>query len=282
MSKSKKIALVIGWGGVKCAASLGLLRVLRQEGIEIDLVVGSGAGSIYASFLALGYGVEETAAVVGRLWNKEITNKTNHLAILQILFPKFFKMQESYYLRDDHLINNGLFDAFGETQFKDTMIPLLITATDYRKGEQVVISDGHIADAVRASISLPVIFKPVKSGERLLVDGFLTGPLPVGVAIKEGADVILAMGFDTKKQVPFNSLPNLIMNLVGIMSNNLLHASISFFSLAHHGEVISVVPELADDIHIFDTERIPEIIVAGEKEAEKHLNYIKKLIEEKS
>lgn len=276
--KNKKIALVIGWGGVKCAAAMGLLRALNREGIEIDLVVGSGAGSIFASFLALGYSVEESEKLISRLWSKEITGITNHLAILQILFPRLFKMRESYHIRDDRLINNGLFDAFGEAQFKDTKIPLLVTATDYRKGEQVILSEGLISEAVRASIALPMIFEPVKKGNKLLVDGFLTGPLPVGVAIKEGADIILAMGFDSKKQAPFNSLPNYLMNIIGIMSNNLLQASIAFFSLAHHDEVISVVPDLADDIHLFDTARIPEIIEAGEREAEKHLAYIKRLV----
>jgi NTE family protein len=228
--------------------------------------------------LALGYGVEETTEIVERLWNKETTGKTNHLAILQILFPKVFKMQESYHLRDDTLINKSLHDAFKGAQFADTKTPLIVTATDYRKGEMVAISDGNISEAIRASIALPMMFKPIKRGGMLLADGFLTGPLPMGVAIKEGTDIILAMGFDTKKQAPFNSFPNFIMNLVGIMSNNLLHASISFFSMAHHSEVISVVPELPDDIHLFDTERIPEIITAGEIEAEKHLNYIRKLV----
>ena len=279
MSKEKKIALVIGWGGVKCAAAMGLMRVLNREGINIDMVVGSGAGSIYAAFLACGYSVGKSKKLTSQLWSKETTGKTNYLAIFQILFPKLFNLQESYHLRDDRLINKSIFDAFGETQFKDTKIQLLVTATDYRKGEQVIISTGCIADAVRASIALPIIFKPKKIGERLLVYGFLTGPLPVDVAIKEGADIILAMGFDTKKQVPVNSFPNYLMNLIGILSNNLLHATIAFTSLAHHDEVIPIMPDLADDIHLFDTKRIPEIIEGGEKEAEKHLDYIKRLIE---
>jgi NTE family protein len=282
MKKNKKIALVIGWGGVKCAAALGLLRVLNEEGIDIDLVVGSGAGSIFASFLALGYTDIESEALLKRLWSNETTRKTNKLVILQMAFPKLFGIKETYHIKDDKLINKGIFKAFGEKQFKDTRIPLLVTATDYRKGEQVILAKGSIAEAVRASIALPLIFKPIIKDDKLLVDGFLTSPIPIGVAIKESADIILAMGFDTKKQMPFNSFSNLLINMVGILSNNLLHASISFFSLAHHDEVISVVPDLADDIHLFDTERVPEIIAAGEKEAKKHLAYIKKLIEDKN
>ena len=68
MSKRKKLALVIGWGSVKCAAALGLLRVLRREGIEVDMVVASGGGSIYGSLFALGYEVEERSTdVCGRM-----------------------------------------------------------------------------------------------------------------------------------------------------------------------------------------------------------------------
>lgn len=278
MKNKKKIALVIGWGGVKCAAAIGFLRVLKQSGIEIDLVIGSGGGSIYASFLALGYQAEEIETTITRLWSMETTGRTNHLAVFQILFPKLFKQLESYHLRDDHLINNSLFDAFGDTGFDDVNIPLLVTATDYRKGEQVIISDGRIADAVRASIALPLIFEPQKKGEQLLVDGFLTGPLPVGVAIQEGADIILALGFESKKQAPYNSISNYLLNLIGIISNNMLHAAIAFGNLAHHDEIIAIVPDLADDIHLFDTHRVPEIILAGEIEAQKHVDYIKRLV----
>lgn len=280
MRNKKKIALVIGWGGVKCAAAIGLLRVLNQEGIEINLVVGSGGGSIFAAFLALGNWVDDTEKIVRQLWSEKTTSKTNYLAIPQILFPKFFDVQESYHFRDDKLINKSLSEAFGKARFTDTKIPLLVTATDYRKGEQVIISEGRVADAVRASIALPLIFEPKKIGDRLLVDGFLTGPLPVGVAIQEGADVILAMGFESKNQAPFDSITNYMMNLVGIYTSNMLHAAIAFYSLAHHDEIIMVVPDLADDIHLFDTDRIPEIIAAGEVEARKHLDYIIRLVED--
>jgi NTE family protein len=196
-----------------------------------------------------------------------------------MLLPKVFKNQESYHLRDDKLIKNSLNRAFGICQFEDTKIPLIVTATDYRNGEMVIFSQGSIYEAVRASIALPMVFQPITSGDKLLVDGFLTGPLPLGVAIKEGADIILAMGFDTRKQAPFDSFYHYVTNLIGIMANNLLHASISFYSLVHHDEVISVVPELAEDIHLFDTDRIPEIIAAGEREAKMHLDYIKRLVE---
>ena len=59
MMKNKKVALVIGWGSVKCAAAMGLMRVLRREGIDVDILIAGGGGSIYAATMALGYDVEE-------------------------------------------------------------------------------------------------------------------------------------------------------------------------------------------------------------------------------
>jgi len=83
LSHKKKIALVIGWGSVKCAASLGLFRVLSREGIDIDMVVASGGGSIFGSLIALGYDVEEIVEMNKRLWTHEVTQKSNRLAFLQ-------------------------------------------------------------------------------------------------------------------------------------------------------------------------------------------------------
>jgi len=277
----KKVALVIGWGSVKCAASLGLFRALRREDIEIDMVVGSGAGSIFGSLLALGYDVESIIELNNKLWTKEITKQPNHFAILQILFPKIFSVKNYFYLRHDHLINERLRNAFGYTTFSDTKVPLFITATDYITGEQVTLSDGSIYEAVRASIALPLIFPPFKKDEKLLADSFLSDPLPIGVAIQERADVILAMGFESISQTKRNSISEFIQHINGVLSNNLLHASYAYYNLAHHADVIPIIPQFEDEIHMFDTEKVPGIIEAGEREAEKHIPAIKKILEEK-
>lgn len=96
MANRKKIALVIGWGSVKCTAALGLLRVLNREGIEIDMVVESGGGSIYAALIALCFSAEEIVELNYRLWTHEIIEIPNRLAHLQIILPKFFKIREYF------------------------------------------------------------------------------------------------------------------------------------------------------------------------------------------
>lgn len=279
MGKTKKIALVIGWGSVKCAAALGLLRVLKQEGIEINMIVTSGGGSIYGALFALGYDVEEIVQMNQQLWTHEVTEQTNRLALLQIIFPKVVKVREYFHLRKDNLVNQRLEEAFGDATFSDSKIPLFISATNYQTGEQVIISEGSIYEAVRATIALPLIFPPLRKKNQLLADGYLSEPLPIGVAIQEEADVILAMGFESISEADRDTISDYILHLSSIVSNNLLQAAHSFYDVAHHSDLISIIPQFKDTIHMFDTNKVPEIIKAGEEEGKKILPELKKILQ---
>src|SRR5260221_14610215 len=112
-------------------------------------------------------------------------------------------------------------------------IPLHIAATDSPSGEQVASSSGGLVAGTRASIAIPFIFPPWRVGGRLLVDGFLSDPLPVGVAMKEGADVIIAMGFESPYQTRIDSPARFAFQVSRGMTNNLLRANYSFHNLAH-------------------------------------------------
>lgn len=280
MKHRKKIALVIGWGSVKCAASLGLLRVLIREGIPIDMVVTSGGGAIYGGLFALGHNVEEIIAMNARLWTHEVTQKTNSRAILQILFPRLFHVHDYFNLRDDTLVNSRLREAFGEATFADTQIPLFISATEYKTGQQVILSQGSLYEAVRATIALPLIFPPLKKDDHMLADGYLSDPLPIGIALQEGADIIIAMGFASIPAIERKGFSDYLLHVAGLLSNNLLQASYAFYNLAHHSEVFMILPDFKETIHIFDTHKVPQIIKAGEEEGEKLLPRLKKALEE--
>ena len=195
-----RIALVIGSGSVKCAAALGLMKVLARENIDVDMVVGCSGGSIYASLIALGWSVERATESTLKMWTRDVTAKRSTRAILQLALPFIFKFDESFGLIDDSLINRRLHEGFEGATFAQTRVPLYVTATDLYCGEQVVLSEGNVADAVRASISIPFIFPPHKLHGRYLIDGFQSDPLPIGVAIREGADIIIAMGFESPYQ----------------------------------------------------------------------------------
>ncbi len=279
MQPDKKIALVIGWGSVKCAAALGLLRVLQREGIRPSLLVGGGGGSIYAGLIALGHSAEEILEIQTRLWTYEITEIPNRLALPQLLFPRLFKARDFFHLRSDRLINERLQAAFGQKTFADCETPLYINATDYMTGAQAVLTEGRIWEAVRASIALPLIFPPVRRGEQLLADGYLSSPLPVDVAMREGAEIILAMGFETSPIFPLDTFGKFLFHVQGVMTANLLKTSFAFQTLAHHSEIVPIFPEFDGPIHLFDTHRVPEIITAGERAGERALPAIRQLLE---
>jgi NTE family protein len=274
-----RIALVIGSGSVKCAAALGLMKVLEREEINIDLVVGCSGGSIYAAFIALGWAVQKATETTLHMWTREVTGKRNKKAILQLMLPRLFKFDETFGLIDDHLLTRRLHAGFDGATFDQTRIPLFVTATDMYNGEQVVMYEGIVAEAVRASISIPYIFPPHKINGRYMIDGYQSDPLPIGVAIKEGADIIIALGFESPYQKHVTSLMRYNFQISSVTSNNLLKANFAFHNLAHHSEIIPILPEFKEHIGLFDTEKIPYVIEEGERAAEQELPYLRNLLD---
>ena len=274
----KRVALVIGTGSIKCTAALGLLKVLEREGIGIDLVVGASAGSIYATVIALGYDAEAGEQMTYDLWTREITEKRNRKAILELLLPKAFGFNGRFGLIDDTRIMERLNKAFGNQTFADAKIPLYISATDFMSGEQVILHEGRLVDSIRGSIAIPFVFKPWPVNGRLMVDGLLADPLPVDVAIKEGADVIIALGFESPLQTRVDSVIRFAFQVTTIMSNNLLRSNFAFHNIAHHTEIISILPEFEERIGPFDTTKIPYLIEKGAQAMEEQLPYLNQLL----
>ena len=273
-----RIALVIGSGSVKCAAALGLMKVFERENIDVDMVVGCSGGAIYAALIALGWPVEKATEATLLMWTHEVTSKRSVKAMLQLVLPWIFKFDETFGLIDDTLINRRLRAGFDGATFAQTRIPLFVTATDLYNGEQVVMSEGSVAEAVRASISIPYIFPPHKLNGRFLIDGYQSDPLPIGVAIKEGADIIIAMGFESPYQEHITSLMRYNFQLSSVISNNLLKTNFAFHNLAHHSEIIPILPEFRHHIKLFDTDKLPYVIEEGKRAAEKQLPFLKGLL----
>lgn len=275
----KRVALVIGSGSVKCAAAIGIQKVLAREGIAIDMLVGCSAGSIYAGLMAAGHAGDDAARITTELWTKEITGKRNTMAMLRAIAPRMLGFRtEGFGLRDDALIMQRLKRAFGDARIEDLQVPLHVTATDFANGELVVLSKGSLVDAIRASVALPFAFTPWRVGDRLLVDGYLADPLPISVAMKNGADVIIALGFESPFQESVKSAGRFAFQLSAIMSNNLLKSRFAFHSLAHHSEVIAIIPEFRERVRLFDTGKIGYIIDEGQRAAEEQLPYLRQLL----
>jgi len=277
-----RVAVVIGSGSVKCAAALGLFRVLDRERIPIHMVVGCSGGALSAATVAMGWDHGTAERKTRELWTQEITKRRSTRALLSAVLPQVFKFDERFGLVDDRLVLERLRTAFGQTRMEDAKVPLYLTATDFHTGEQVVFSSGPLVDAVRASISIPYIFRPWKVGGRTLVDGFLSDPMPIGVAIREGADIIITMGFESPYQTKVSSVLRFAFQLSSITSNNLLKANYAFHNLAHHHEILPIIPQFTQKLHLFDTDKIPYVIEEGERAAERQIPYLRQLIAPRS
>ncbi len=277
-AQDKRVALVIGSGAVKCAAALGLWKVLKREGIPLDLFVGCSGGSLFAATMALDFTIDECIETTQRLWNRKVTEKRHWPSLLRAALPQLFKFDERFGMVDDAPMLRSLEAAFGDKTFADVRTPLRVVATDFRDGEQAVLSEGRLVDALRASTSIPYIWPPWPVGDRLLVDGSLVDPMPVDVAIKEGARMILAMGFESPYPRTIKSISRFAFHVNSIMTNNLYRANYAFHSLAHHAEIVTIMPDFDRPITLFDTREFPYVIAQGERATEAQLPYLRRLL----
>lgn len=275
----KRLALVIGSGSVKCAAALGVWRVLNQEKIDIDMFIGCSGGSMFASSMALGCDIDESVSNALQLWNKSVTEKRHWSSIFRAIMPRTFGFNERFGMISDKRMLDGLKRVYGDKVFADTVKPLRILATDFHNGDQVVLSAGKLVDAIRASICIPYIWQPWPIGDRLLIDGAFSNPMPVDVAIKERMDVILAIGFESPLPKSVKSVSRFAFHISSLLTNNLFKANFAFHSLAHHSEIVLVLPQFNRPINLFSTDQIPYVIEQGELATQEQIPYIHRLLE---
>lgn len=186
----KKSALVLSGGGGLGLAHIGVLKAIENK-FQFDYYAGVSAGAIVAAAHALGKTASEISDVIF---------SQNFLSLAFDFSPSNFGI-----LRGEK-VKSVLDEVFGDSTFLDISAQgktLVIYATDFQNGERVEISTGKISDAIRASISVPVLFEPVRYKEKWLVDGGLTGNFPISETLqKYSGDIIgvdVATSLDTSK-----------------------------------------------------------------------------------
>ena len=276
----KRLSIVIGSGSILCASSLGLMRALQREGIKVDMAVGCSGGSLYAATIALGMDSDAVQSLTVGLYKHDIVD--GYAQNLRAAMTGETRFTETSGLVDDQIMLERLTAAFGEKTFNDTIMPLYVVATEMYSGEAVVLSSGKIVDAARASSAIPMVFPPVKVGDKLLVDGAVANPLPIDVAIKEGSDVILAMGFELPTRKRMNSYAAVTSHFNSVYMNNILKSSFAFYNAVHHAEIIPILPVFDRQIGGFDHDQLPYIIEQGEIAAASQIPYLRKLLTESS
>src|SRR5690606_3313588 len=166
--KEPVIGLALGSGGARGFAHLGVLKVLLEEKISINLIAGTSMGSLVASFYGAGLDID-------RLYKLALAFKRKYY--LDFTVPKMGFIAGKRVKELIRIFTHG-------KNIEELDIPVRVVATDLMTGEKVVFDKGSIADAVRASISIPGVFIPEKLNGRLLVDGGVVDRVPVSV-VKE-------------------------------------------------------------------------------------------------
>lgn len=276
MKTKKRISLVIGSGGVKCAAAIGLWQVLQEADIQVDSVVGCSGGSMYGALIANDLSGDQMLEWSSLLWTKDVMQ--GYTESLKASKDGSLRFTERSGLVDDSFLNNNLQKVYGGWNFSDLKLPLKVVATDFLTGEKVTLSEGSVFDAIRASVAIPIIFPPWEVNGRLLIDGAASDPLPIDVAIQDGADIIIAMGFTLDFRARFRSMTAVQEHLNSIYMNNILTSTYSFYNLAHHAEIFPVIPEFDGSVSMFDVDKLPDVVERGEQAARKQLPHIKKLL----
>ncbi len=267
MSNNKKhqVAIVLGSGGVRSIAALGMVEVLQREGITPDLIVGCSAGAMFGALISLGHGAKEAEQIASQLWTHEVARQHRWRAIPQMVMPKLGRFDADFSMRDDNLIMQRLRQAFGDWRLENLQVPLRVAATDADAGHGVVLRNGHLVDALRASVAMPFMFAPHTVAGQRLTDGFASDPLPVSAA--SDAHTVIALGFNAPMPYRVNAPSRLLAQVTSTMTNNLMHARLAAAE-AGGMRLLRVFPELERRIGLFDTHAMPYLVDAGRRATE--------------
>jgi NTE family protein len=198
-----KVALVLGGGGARGFAHIGVLQVLQKEQIPISLVVGTSVGAIAGAFYCAGIPFESLSKDIKSFGIKDVSNFS---------YPSFFKMLLTEQLLSNEKIENFINRKLGDITFDHLQIPLICVATDLITGERILLKEGRVSFAARASATVPGIFQAVEYKQRYLVDGGLSDNIPVSVAKLFKTDVIIAVS--CAADITKNNISNVFLTLM--------------------------------------------------------------------
>ncbi len=274
-----KIGLVLGGGGARGYAHVGVLKKLEEMRIPYDYIAGTSMGSIVGGFLATGMESAELEKVVRDAdWDDLFKDKTARRDLpfrrkddddLGLYGPKLGIGKNSNLLPQGMVSGQKIVFMFesvasqrvNTTDFDKLPIPYRAIATDIVTGDIVVIGTGEISMAMRASMAVPGVFDPVRRGDALLVDGGLVRNLPVDVARDMGADVVIAVDVGTKLagKDEIKSALAIVYQMSGILTVSNTNTQIG--TLGKNDVLIT--PDIGDKITSSDFDKLDEAIPLG-------------------
>jgi NTE family protein len=256
-----KVGLVLSGGGARGAAHIGVLKVLEELRVPVDVIAGTSMGSIVGAAYATGLSVPEMEAAVAKITtaslftdkppraDQSMRQKTDDQ--LPYLIPELGIGKDGVALPKGIVTGVALEGELRKLvqianlrSFDELPIPFRAIATDIGTGEMVVLKEGSVVAAIRASMSVPGAVAPVTIGKRQLVDGGLTNNLPIDIARSMGADVIIAVNLGTPLLRPdeITSVLSVTLQMINILTEQNVGRSLKDLRA---GDVL-IVPELGN------------------------------------
>jgi len=265
------VGLALSSGGARGIAHVGVLHVLEEEGIPIDLVAGTSAGSLFGALYAAGLSLDEiTDFALG------LKDKVN----LRGWLWDFNLPPRSGLIRGQRTLDY-IDKILGYKTFSDLKVPLYIVAADILSGEEVIFDSGSVAEAVRASLSVIGVLSPAFVQGRYLIDGGAVNPVPTDILAQKDADIIIASSVisSLEEQAHYRqakkgeSSPNfleVVMNMMGIMEREIIKTKMM---------PVDVVINPRVGIYSFiEFDKAKDLIRLGEEAAQEEIGRMKELI----
>ena len=250
------VGLALGGGGARGLAHVGVLKALEDAGIPVDVLAGTSMGGLIAAYYAAG----RTPA--------EIETEALHLGTLTHLLNLVdLGLPRRAFLSGDK-IQAYLRETLGpELTFADLRRPLALTAVDLITGQEVILREGSVAEAVRATISLPGVLEPVERQGQSLVDGGVLNNVPADLARALGAEVVIAVNVSLNvhddRQWQKVGLPAILLD--SWRADSISAAALTEIRLARARPEVLLCPPVSSEVTtLTGFTRVPEIIAAGE------------------
>jgi len=263
-NKELKIGLALGSGGFSGLAHIGVLKVLEENGIEISYLSGSSIGGLVAAYYAF-------------LKDAKQLEKEVEAWPINSLY-KFIDLSWTSGIITGNKFDSFLNKRFGDLNFSKTKIPLKIVATNLLDGREVVLSSGKLTDAIRATISVPLMFRPRKIGTKLLVDGALSSPVPINTIKEMGADIFIGVNLYHKNEFIEKkfTMSQVALRSTRIVLYNLANIDVRQAHITIRPDTSAIITNASLKKYNFET--VKKLIKIGEDSARRALPKIKELL----
>ena len=260
MKRASKIGLALGGGGARGLAHIGVIKALEAASIPIHAIAGTSMGALVGAWYAATKDIRSLEDVFLKIREKDMAPLT-----------KIFWKHDGVLFKNK-TVADAVESGVKGKRFKDCLIPFAAVATNVKNGDEIIMKDGSLSEAVRASIAVPFVFPPVQSDSKLLMDGGFVNPIPADIVRNMGVNFVIAVDVTTgwvnisEEAIDLSNAYKLMDRVITAIEYQIARERLQDADLVVHPAV--------SHFDWLDFPQAAEIIRAGEGETRRHLKDI--------